>query len=245
MVTTSLGLGSRSDELWTLPQIDFAQMHLYVHQPEYIDYEREQDTARYVLEMVPRLLRYEKPFLLAEFGYSGSEDFNPMNTLDAGGIHLHNAIWASGLSGAAGTIMLWWWDTYIHPKDLYYHYEAFARFAQDVDWAAAPWTRLSDDGETAVRIIGLQRPGEALLWIQHRNNTWYRQLIQSVRPRLLRDVRVQVPALKDGTYRVEWWDTYLAGIITHLDVQVEDGLLKLTVPDAGPDVACKVRWLKE
>ena len=31
--------------------------------------------------------------------------------LDPAGIHLHNALWASVMSGAAGSPMPWWWDS--------------------------------------------------------------------------------------------------------------------------------------
>jgi len=32
--------------------------------------------------------------------------------------------------------MYWWWDTYIRPKNLYYHYKALSNFVQNVNWDA-------------------------------------------------------------------------------------------------------------
>jgi hypothetical protein len=30
--------------------------------------------------------------------------------------------------------MLWWWDSYIDPNDLYHHFQPLAQFVEDVDW---------------------------------------------------------------------------------------------------------------
>ena len=38
------------------------------------------------------------------------------------------------LSRSAGTAMLWWWDSYVEPYDLYDLFSSVAAFAADVDW---------------------------------------------------------------------------------------------------------------
>lgn len=41
---------------------------------------------------------------------------------DPDGIGLHNDLWAPSVSLAAGTAMMWWWDSYIAPYNLYHHF---------------------------------------------------------------------------------------------------------------------------
>jgi len=77
---------------------------------------------------------YGKPHLLGEFGISwrrGDEHFDPRGI----GTNLHNGLWAGALSGNAGGSAIWWWDGYIHPKNLYPAFTALAGFASSIEWA--------------------------------------------------------------------------------------------------------------
>ena len=47
---------------------------------------------------------------------------------------MHNGAWASLMSGAAGTAMLWYWDGYVHPSNLYHVLTPVRKFADTVDW---------------------------------------------------------------------------------------------------------------
>ncbi|MCB0853893.1 MAG: T9SS type A sorting domain-containing protein, partial [Bacteroidetes bacterium] len=51
---------------------------------------------------------------------------------DTEGIHFHNALWGSLMSGAAGSAMSWWWDSYIHPQDLYGHFQPVSMVARQI-----------------------------------------------------------------------------------------------------------------
>ena len=122
--TTSLGIASRWPELWEAPELDMAQAHAYIHRPVHVRDRAELDAAALVLKQADEHAACGKPLLVAEFGFLGTKDFNPLNDADKMGVHVHNAIWASALSGCAGTAMSWWWDSYLPEHDLYYHYAA-------------------------------------------------------------------------------------------------------------------------
>ncbi|MDP5170655.1 MAG: T9SS type A sorting domain-containing protein, partial [Bacteroidia bacterium] len=62
---------------------------------------------------------YGKPTLTGEFGNGLSSS---LAGVDPDGIHIHNGMWGSLMAGGLGTAMSWWWDIYIHPQDLYYHF---------------------------------------------------------------------------------------------------------------------------
>jgi hypothetical protein len=60
------------------------------------------------------------------------------------GLSLHNGAWAALMAGAAGTTMLWYWDDYVHPNDLYHLLTPVRRFADTVDWATTRFEPLTD-----------------------------------------------------------------------------------------------------
>ena len=245
VVTTSLGIGSQWDALWQSPQLDMIQAHAYIHKPIYVRNRTELDAAALILEQATAPQGLGKPFLVAEFGFLGTSDFNPLNDADKTGIHLHNAIWASALAGCAGTAMHWWWDTYLPRHDLYYHYAALERFLRGEPLPAADWHPVRDKATGPVRVLGLKGPNAALLWIQHRDNRWYRRLIEAREPTPLTNATIDLTRLSGGRYRIEWWDTYAGQPLTHVVAATSDGKITLRVPPGHPDIACKVRRVSD
>ncbi len=118
LVTTSYAYDYDDPATWNLTNIDFTQTHFYVNSPN-IESVLSTATQNY-------LSNYLKPALNGEFGLGPSGATLSAN--DPNGIHIHNAIWGSSMSGAMGSAMTWWWDDYIHPQNLYYHYKPLAKF---------------------------------------------------------------------------------------------------------------------
>jgi len=240
LITTSLGTEHPWESLWNLNEMDFAQSHLYISPEEYIGKEQEYDDADFVAHNLLPFREFSKPYLLAEWGFQGTNEHNPLNWKDEHGVHLHNAIWAAALSGAAGTAMPWWWDTYIEPNDLYHHYAAFSKFARGIDWPAHDWKLLRTPSGSKLRIIGMKSDKITLLWIQSPQHTWYNRIVKGKLPLIPNDKRINLSPIPQGTYRVEWWDTYKGGIITHYNVVNRADSLTLQIPAALPDIACKI-----
>ena len=228
-------------ELWDLPDIDFAQRHTYIHDSAESRDPAEDDASKLVAEVSDGIAHHGKPFFIGEFGYT-SDGGTPssLNNDDKFGIALHNAIWASTFSGAAATASNWWWDTYVHPNDLYYHYSALAKFVRDIDWTGGEWRIIREGEDSSVRIRGIANATEAYLWIQQPGNSWNELLVANQESQGLKDVTLQVTNLTSGVYRVEWWSTYSGVKITHSDRPTRGDVLTLNVPNVGPDVACKV-----
>lgn len=128
LVTNSYTTTGRPEQ-HRLPEIDLTQTHRYGDEGSIIDF------APLIAEDTYAHDRYAKPHLMGEFGISWR---NPDAAFDPAGTatNLHNGLWASALSGAAGGAAIWWWDNYIHPKRLYREFTGLAKFA-----AAIPWTR--------------------------------------------------------------------------------------------------------
>jgi len=127
LVSTSYG----SPPIWDDPRVDFTMTHMYGKAGDTLDF-----TDRIRGEAHAHR-KFGKPYLLAEFGIdwqAGDEKWDPRGV----GLNLHNGAWAALASGAAGTAMVWWWDGYVHPKDVYHVLTPVRKFADAVDWTNHP-----------------------------------------------------------------------------------------------------------
>jgi hypothetical protein len=142
MVTTSFANPNLDPLVWQLGEIDFITVHKYG--PEGF-----QDVAGTLYDIVRRAWeRYRKPVLVTEFGvdwrWEGLTD-KPLYYLDREGVGLHDGLWATVMAGSPATAMSWWWDNYIHPYNLYYHFKAVADFLKGIDPAASGFKRLETE----------------------------------------------------------------------------------------------------
>ena len=121
LVTTSFAGEDEDPMVWAGPDIDITQTHYYLN------------TSNLQKALVNGITSYledfGKPTLTGEFGLGGSSEL--ANT-DPDGIHIHNAMWATLFGGGLGTGMSWWWDSYIHPENLYYHFAPMSAVASEV-----------------------------------------------------------------------------------------------------------------
>lgn len=127
LVSSSYAHDYNDPNLWNQPDIDFTQTHFYVNTP---------NVERVLANGVRNYLAdFEKPTLTGEFGLGpgGGE----LSTLDPDGIHIHNSVWGSLFGGGMGAGMSWWWDNYIEPKNLYYHFAPVAAVSQVVPFKTA------------------------------------------------------------------------------------------------------------
>lgn len=121
IVTTSYGGDLDDPNVWGHPDIDLTQTHIYLNTP---NIERALAHASQ-----SHLQEFGKPTLNGEFGLGGSAN---LANADPDGIHLHNSLWGGLFSGSLGTAMTWWWDSYIHPRDLYYHFSGISLLVDEV-----------------------------------------------------------------------------------------------------------------
>ncbi|MBI5686028.1 MAG: DUF5060 domain-containing protein [Verrucomicrobia bacterium] len=129
LITTShWGANSESNaRTWSIQEMDFTQSHIY-HGAE---------TARARIGRMRALS--PKPHIVGEGG--GPESANA----DPDGIEIHNALWASVMSGAAGPTLPWWWRERIEPRNLFYHYTAVAKFLGALPWREETFVPLAAD----------------------------------------------------------------------------------------------------
>ncbi|HEY3284909.1 MAG TPA: cellulase family glycosylhydrolase [Armatimonadota bacterium] len=125
LITTSYANSQGDPAVDGLPEMDLVQTHNY----------GSRDMAAMALQWNRSKLKdYRKPHIIGEYGTGAAAEGIGS---DPEGIHLHNGIWASALSGSLGTAALWWWDNYIRPRGLYYHFKPLGQFAKEVPWTKA------------------------------------------------------------------------------------------------------------
>jgi hypothetical protein len=156
--TTSFARSPGDAAIDGLPEMEFVQTHRYGPQ------DMAADLPDWCLW---KAQAYKKPHFVGEFGADAG---GPRADADPTGIQLHDGIWSTALSQSAGTAMLWWWDNYIDPRNLYPHFRPLAAFLRGVDW---PRARLAPLGTATVAFQSPPaRPEYRDLLLTPRHGSW-------------------------------------------------------------------------
>jgi hypothetical protein len=234
LVTTSW----RDPRMFALAEIDIVQGHSY--------WGAEYDAAQYSMQDTEHLMRrFGKPFF---FGEQGVEDPAAAVKLDPDGRHFHDCLWATALSGAAGTGLYWWWHNYVEPLGLYRHYKPLARFLEGEDLAGRSWTPVGlarPSLPVCLNVYGLAAPDRALVWI-HDPLAFRITGGKAERGGTQQGASVNFTGLADGEYDIEWWDTTRGEVLGEDQGRVRGSDhfgygLTLTPPPFEGDIAARVK----
>ena len=218
-------------------QIDIAQEHHYMR-PDDDDFKDEVESvlrqSRWLRENAPA-----KPALIGEFGLADAKwGLSDYMKQDREGVHFHNCLWASALSGVSGTAMFWWWDQ-LDRQDAYHHYKPLASFLASFSPAGLQQTTATIS-DARVRILGYQGDTCAYLWLVNRQTTWWNLVVEKREPDAIDAATVTIDGLHPGSYTVLWWDTYKGEPVSRQTVSCDQGRLELAVPAFTRDLACRV-----
>ncbi len=128
LITTSWA-GTKGDPaVDALPELDYVQSHQY----------GARDAADYMIEVCrQKTAAFGKPHYFGEYG-TGTRAEGTREDVD--GIHLHNGLWSGIFGNAAGTAMLWWWDNYVEPHNLYPLFTPVAQYVQGIPFHTVRYT---------------------------------------------------------------------------------------------------------
>lgn len=225
---------------WRHAKIDVANMHWYLRPAEGAFYTDEvaavQKKARQLRDAAP-----DKPALFAEFGLA-QDNWQPSPDMraDPAYVHLHNALWASALSGLSGTVMAWWWED-IDARDACRRYRGVSAFVARVPWTSG---RLkAADASVAGdrwRVIGLATNNAAYAWVQDPRAVRTKRAPNGDVTDPSSGVTLRVGGLRAGSYRVEWVDTLSGKTVRTDSARSADGELHATAPTFMGDIACAI-----
>jgi hypothetical protein len=226
LITTSLsgGLGGLEglDTLYSLDELDFAQLHLYGS----IDF----TTA--VPQAVQALAQYKKPILAAEVGVSASSGADTL-AKDPTSSGFHDYLWSGLLSGAMGTGMAWWWDSVTDPQNLYPQFAPIAQLTPSLDHQQ-PCTNTTGTGN--LRVLALCGRTSALAWVKNLDDLY----LDGGNDALVSGAQVTLVGVPDGAYRVQFVDPWGGPAPAETNATASGAQVTVPLPDFRRDLAFRL-----
>ncbi|MCC7492460.1 MAG: cellulase family glycosylhydrolase [Fimbriimonadaceae bacterium] len=239
LIVNSLGSFVSEPELWSSPEFDFAQMHGYWH-PTWRSKEFGKDLAATMATEVPRIRQFGKPCFFAEFGLVNETwGHSPRSDDDPTGVNLHTGMWGAMMAGAAGPAHLWWWDTYVDPRNLWHHFGALGRFTADIPWNTAGFEPAQATAGPGLVAPILRSPNLTLVWLRNQSWTWWNVAERAPLPAVA-NATCLLP-LPPGTYLVERWDPWTGQRLATTTSTADATGLRLSAGDLATATAWKVR----
>lgn len=168
---------------------------------------------------------FEKP---AIFGESGA-DLEYYKTRDKNyHIHYHNTLWATLTNGLAGIPV--WWDFPVLNEQDWQQLKHISAFTSEIDFANLPWKPISAV-VNGTDVFAMLTETKAFGWIRSFEKD---NVSGSV---------IALSGLANGSYNIEWYNTWTGEIIKSVKADSKNGELILTVPklkEAKPDIAFKI-----
>lgn len=113
--------------------------------------------------------------------------------------------------------------------------------------AGADWMRIKDitltnytSSDVAnAAATGLLVDGQMLFWIYNKEYNW-KNVKNGIEPSLIKGASFTVTNVENGTYNIEWWNTFEGKIISSGKIKTDNNELNISLPDFSKDVACKI-----
>jgi hypothetical protein len=88
-------------------------------------------------------------------------------------------------------------------------------------------------------LYGLRTPDFAILWLHDQESNWLSDQ-QGKTPQPVRGATTALAGLRDGAYRLEWWDTRKGAVLRSTTAVCKAGKLPVAAPAFTRDIAAKV-----
>lgn len=235
----------RANSTWSSPSKDYrhpgldtADLHYYIRPSTGHLYRDEVASVLSRWEMMRKNVS-GRPIIFAEFGIT-DDRWQRARELDNDKdfVHLHNALWASAMTGFASTVCHWYWDD-VQRRDLYHNYRGISAFAAQVPWTSGRLRQAVAACDKGLRTVGLAGDNGVYLWISDPGATWWPVAMEGRLPQPIEGAVMQVE-LPAGAYQIEWWDTRKGEVTARQQVQSAEGRVSVAVPRFAGDVACRI-----
>lgn len=243
LVSNSLGSTGDLPALWNQPAIDYVNYHDYGGA-------RQVDQTQFDLYWEPltrAAAAYGKAVFLNEaglvdkqwlaYGPATHPRFKPEGPKDTRGYAFHETLWAGVFGTGCGTGMTWWWDSTVHPFDLYPKFKAVRTFVDGVPLHAAPTTP-SRPATDRAHLAAFARTGPwgSIAWVINRQDSWRPLVLEGKSPERVTGARVTLPLPAAGTYAVRFVDAWTGADIATTTIEAAGDRAELALPDFTVDV---------
>lgn len=211
LVTTSYK--GKTGSSYNLENIDFVNPHDYGY--------RDLNVMEKLVPDIKRIYDlYQKPVLQSEIGIDYQNGQNNRN-LDPTGISIKQSQWAGMMGGGAGGAMNWWWDSYVHPNDLYYRFKGAGEFSKKMDMVGISYNLLQSLNGVNVnnnntKLIGYKIDERVYGYLYDKSWKYNNTNIND------KNVKVEIP-LSNGSYLLEIYDTDSGELIESINKEIING----------------------
>lgn len=155
-------------------------------------------------------------------------------------LDFHQHLWLSLFTkmAAGGTE---WLNQALDEKGELYHAKAIGQYLQGEPLTATfhqTTTPLASD--PGLRAFGLQTDAKSLVWVDNRAYTWHNIAALGKAPVPVKKAVLRVPVRRDGSYRVEFWDTRKGSVTAKTTVKATGKTVAVALPDVDKDLALKL-----
>lgn len=227
LVTTSDK--GKASSMFTLDSIDFACPHSY-------DYQSKSITGNVPEEQDSLYDLYNKPILYAELGINyqnGALNYQA----DPTAIHVKQGLWSGMMGGGAGGAMNWWWDSYIHPYDLYDVFKGAGVYSSYLNMNGQDYEQLFEVDEIEISnafidILGYRFSNRIYGYLF--DKTWSHYNSKNILPK--NDVNIIIP-FENGNYQLKIYNTNTGELVKSENLVVNDGLANFIIEQIQYDLA--------
>jgi cellulose/xylan binding protein with CBM9 domain/uncharacterized protein DUF5060/cellulase (glycosyl hydrolase family 5) len=231
MLTTSYA-GAPNGDVFSMPEIDFTQLHVY-----------DEDIVPKLIEWTTAFAEFKKPYFVGEFGRASKDG---VDRQDKKGMFLHSGIWAQFMMPSAGNAMSWWWYDLIRPANLFYRFGTLNAFATGIDRRGQKWNwqygGLTKDPKSP-RIVSMASPTRVMFWIYDPAILPYTKKMPETMPGIENEIVIE--NLSPGKWSVAKWEPYNSRVpsraVPHIDETSVDGSMTIKIKANGPDCAYRMQ----
>lgn len=225
MVTTSFH--HEDNEANSINTLDYANPHSY-------DYTNENFNLKLPNTLERLWQKYKKPILHSEIGInwrSGTETFEE----DPQGISLHQQCWAGMMGGGAGGAMNWWWDSFVHPANLYFRFTGASKFSLQMNLIGESYEQLRFDEDIRIDgdeigILGYRVDNRVYGYLFDQNWIYNGKEVDT------KALSVTIP-IANGKYTIRLFNTVSGDVKKEEKVSIRDERLTFTIENFHRDLA--------
>lgn len=227
MITTSYKYMNSGNLAFNLPEIDFASVHSY-------DFNGKNVNTKLPSELLKVINKFNKPVHTGEIGIDWQSGYN-CKSADPNGVSIRQALWAGMMSGSVGGAMQWWWESWIHPNNLYYLYQGPGIYGSKLDLTGDDYQLIDSNnvtlGKDTANILGYKFNNRVYGYVFNKSWAYY-----AGTPNSITALTVST-TLENGNYRLNIYNTVSGEIISTASISVTSGTCSFTLPTFNEDLA--------
>jgi len=212
---------------YSLDEIDIANIHSYDFTNGNV-FKKTEEKINYSYSL------YKKIVMFSEWGVNADTGEKTYN-VDPKGITLYQSMWASVLTGGAGTTMCWWWDSYIHKYKLYDLYTGIAKITKTYDLSGEiKYLHTSDFSVTnGLDLIGIKANSNYYLYVYDSGYSRFNTTVNSFNATINRTI-------DNGIYTVNIYNPRTGDLLETKEVNIVNGTLVLENLNFNTEVAINI-----